>query len=428
MRNGEHIYSPFPGLLLIRIRKLETKRIKPELSIINRIIIDTLTIMFILAFLFGMYILLTSLEITETEILLITLLFTVLALYDVMVLLGSKRVPTSNDKVVKNISKVSITVPLAYLPFLVAPSFTVLAAPIIIFIISIVVHELAHYWSAIKQGISVSEVGVGFFLFLAIFYVRVNIDTEDLSTPQKVVPLIETTAAGPGVNMLMALLIVTLLLFKGPGIYITHVEKDSFYQRVLDLRTGDVVLSINEKSIKSVKELERIIIKGLQKHNSIVLKVEILRNGRLMEGDIILIKYPLDDRTVVYYKHLRDDVIGLIVLPRNFEGISAVSYFSLPVIGIVPLPDDVYTALLVWIFINLFSALFNALPLFITDGGKVTMILGEFLGSTYYDTVYEYLWKYLWVFEIVLLILVFININNLLHKVYSCIVHFTSLG
>lgn len=300
VREGGKIFSPFPGMIAIRFKVSG----KPSaMNKYDKVILNSFVFMTVLGMLIGYWILLQAL------------------------------VPSRG-------SAVSV-VPL--IPGLTIPAELLLTLVWVI-ALSMVVHEYAHYWACVKQGIRVRSAGLGWMLFFPIAFVEP--DENDVMKKSQI-ERIRLYAAGPAANLVLAGIAILLIkLFTVPGIYVVGVEKNSPAFQA-GIKPGDVILAVNGIKVTNLSELKA----SIDDHSKLV--VTVLRYDRILK--------------VIVYKG-KSKLIGVFVVP--FRPPSwALSIFN-PSIFIQLIRS------VMWLnMINLGLGVINALPMFITDGGKIMLEL-----------------------------------------------------
>ncbi|UXD22372.1 hypothetical protein IPA_04005 [Ignicoccus pacificus DSM 13166] len=306
VREGKRIFSPMPGMIALRIGLEGRSRRTTSKS--TMFILNLFILLFAVALVFGYKIIIEALVST---------------LLPKSAARGPVFVPIIPG----------VTIPLNQMVTLVW-----------IIAVSIALHELAHYWSAVRQGIKVKGGGIGWFLFFPIAFVEP--DEEELMRAP-LIDRIRVYSAGPATNMALALLTLLLIQYNThPGIYVVGVERGSVAWKV-GIKPGDVIVEINGVKVTSLKQLGSIIEKAGR------FELVIDRNGKLIHLEVVKKKGRL----------------GIYVTPWAPSGL----FRSLPpetVMGLV--------MTLFWMNgINTGLAVINALPLFITDGGKVFLDIGS---------------------------------------------------
>ncbi len=208
--------------------------------------------------------------------------------------------------------------------------------------VSILIHEYFHYLALKRQGIKTKSAGVGVLFIIPLAFVEPD---EDDLMKRSLRERVRVYSAGPTANLIVGLIAMALLNFTlSQGITITNVVPGS-YAAKYGLKPGDVILKVNGEPIKSLEEF------GKEVHKAGTITLEVLR-----EGKVITVKIEKGEGR-----------LGVYVVP-----------FALK----IPLPPSLatyYVFYTVWFMqINLGLAIINALPIFITDGGRVFYdVLGE---------------------------------------------------
>ncbi|ALU12458.1 hypothetical protein EYM_04000 [Ignicoccus islandicus DSM 13165] len=301
IRNGKRVFSPMPGIIALRLEIRGNANATD--NIYTKVVLNASLVFFLIAMFMGYYLLISNLlPKTQKSVTLVPLL-------------------------------PGITI-----------SFSRLLSILWIIGLSIVIHEYMHYWSSIKQGVSVKSAGIGWAFVFPIAFVEPD-ENELLRAP--LLKRIRIYAAGPAANMFLALLTYLIIwnLLK-PGIFVIDVVEGSPAWNC-GIMKGDVILSINDIEVKSLYKLKELI------SNNEVLKIKILRGNKVIE----IIAKPEKGK------------LGIIVLP------------FVPAWPLSSLPLEMLQAVvssLVWLNgINLGLAVINALPLFISDGGRVLTDVGQ---------------------------------------------------
>ncbi len=295
VRNGQRVFSPFPGAILIR---LKTKFSENE-KVSNTKVLDLFIVGLIASLALGYYILVKSL------------------------------LPKSPSAIKPLIPGVTI-------------SLDLLISILWVIGISVLIHEYFHYLALKKQGIKAKSAGIGFLLIIPLAFVEP--DEDDLMR-RSLRERIRVYSAGPTANLIVGLIALALLnLTLTQGITITEVVPNS-YAAKYGLKPGDVIVKVNGKPVKSLEEFGEMV------HKAGTIVLEVIRNGKTITIKIVK----------------GEGKLGVYVLP-----------FALK----IPLPPSLalyYVFYTVWFMqINMGLAVINALPIFITDGGRVLYdLLGE---------------------------------------------------
>lgn len=268
-------------------------------------------------------------------------------------------------------------------------------------VLAIVIHEGAHGIIARNNGFRVKSSGLLFFLIIPIG-AFVDVDEEQLKTA-RARPSVKVMAAGVGGNIIVgaACLLVLLVVVGGVtplvnGVYINDVTADLPAQAA-GLAPKDVIVSINNVSITTSTEL-REFLDNKTAGDTVMVTVR--------RGDSWQYQYTTnlnltisDNRTVmgVTVYNLQTDAV---LKNYNTFGIERLSMYIVPptlASNYIPYSDtlaqfyssplgsswSIIANLMFWMwFVNFNLAIFNALPIYPLDGGRIFNItLKRYLGK-----------------------------------------------
>lgn len=245
----------------------------------------------------------------------------------------------------------SSNVPTAYI---LVPGINITGIDLLFFVINVAIgaslHELFHAKVASSNGIAVK--GYGFMLVLLIPLAFVEVDENELARAPAGAG-VSVLAAGPSANMILAVLAMSLLIASaGHGLMIYDVIDGSLAQKY-GLRPYDVLLEINGTPISSSMDIGRF----LSNEGGALLVISYWRAG---EGV----------RSIEVLKPPNVTKLGVVLVPAPNLGLLEV--FS-------PGGALAIISALSWAYVVNFSlALINALPFFISDGGRIAYrLLGK---------------------------------------------------
>ena len=268
-------------------------------------------------------------------------------------------------------------------------------------VLAIAIHEGAHGVIARNVGLNVKSSGLLFFLIIPIG-AFVDVDEEQIKKAKPRSSL-KVMAAGVGGNIIVGVvcLLSVLVLVGGlnpivdGGVYIGEVTQGMPAQAA-GLLQKDVIVSINNIIINNSTELREILDtktvgdtinvtvargENWQYRFSTIVNLTVSENRTVMgisAGDL------MTNERLQYYRTFSLDKLSLYMVPPTLAS------------GIVPFSDslamfysssipywNVIANVLFWVwFVNFNLAIFNALPLYPLDGGRIFNItLKKFVGG-----------------------------------------------
>ena len=267
-------------------------------------------------------------------------------------------------------------------------------------VFAIAVHEGAHGVIARNVGLNVKSSGLLFFLFIPIG-AFVDVDEEQI---KKAKPrnALKVMAAGVGANIVIAVVcLLGVLLLVGSlapvidGVYINDVT-NGFPAQTAGLQPKDVFVSIDNATINNTTELRAtldtktagdtiqvIVARGesWQDRFSTTVNLTVSENRTVMglsTNDLFT-----EQRLENYQTFSLDRLSMYLVPPTLASGLVPFSDFLAPFYS-HPIPQwHVLANGLFWIwFVNVNLAIFNALPIYPLDGGRIFNItLKRFMGK-----------------------------------------------
>ncbi|GBC75127.1 hypothetical protein HRbin06_00441 [archaeon HR06] len=295
-------------------------------------------------------------------------------------------------------------------------------------LVGIIVHEGAHGIVAKNLNYKIHSSGFLFFLFIPIG-AFVEVDEKQLQE-SKAKNAVRVMAAGPGANVIVAVVSLSLLLtlLNGlypavDGLYVVEVLKD-YPASKAGLMEKDIIYSVDGKRVLTPEDLSKALE---DKKPGEVVILNVIRNEK--EKFYLPVKIS---------ESIGGPKLGIRIVPlatglilENYKSLVIQNPFALfipPTFGLaqyfIPYSDALHSfyshnflgsfyypiaQLLFWIwFININLAIFNSLPIFPLDGGQsFRSFLKNFLGSKLKDKGINYV-TYTFTFFFITLIITMI--------------------
>lgn len=213
---------------------------------------------------------------------------------------------------------------------------------IVSLIIAAIVHELSHAFTARTHNVKIKSIGFAVLPVLALAFVEVDDESfSKLSRKSKSSIL----SAGPVSNLLLGLLalIISSILIDPYGLVIVETVKGGFAEEI-GIKPYDTILAINNQPINI-----SILRSYMSTNEEINLTFSILRGGEVL---VINAVKPgnISQLGVYMVSKPRDTMVKLMGLKTSLETLSFINWFHI---------------------VNVSLAFINALPLFISDGGRI---------------------------------------------------------
>ena len=268
-------------------------------------------------------------------------------------------------------------------------------------VLAIVVHEGAHGIIARNNGFRVKSSGLLFFLIIPIG-AFVDVDEEQLKTA-RARPSVKVMAAGVGGNIIVgaACLLILLVVVGGVtplanGVYINEVTADLPAQAA-GLQPKDVIVAIDNVSITSATELREFldnktagdtVIVSVQRGDSWQYQYTTALNLTISDNRTVMgvTVYNLQSEAVLKnYNTFSIERISMYIVPPTLASNYIPYSDTLAQFYSSPLGSSwsIIANLMFWIwFVNFNLAIFNALPIYPLDGGRIFNItLKRYLGK-----------------------------------------------
>ncbi|HDQ07004.1 MAG TPA: PDZ domain-containing protein [Candidatus Bathyarchaeota archaeon] len=260
---------------------------------------------------------------------------------------------------------------------------------------AIVVHEGAHGIIARNRGLKVKSSGLLFFLVIPIG-AFVDVDEEQLEKAKHRDSL-RVMAAGVAGNIVVALvcLLAVLLIVNGltpvvNGVYVSEVTEGMPAQEA-GLLPSDVFVSIDNVPIASLEELAAVlenksagdlvhvtVARGTDWEERFSTSVTLTesteedKEGKAVMG--VLVGDLVTEERLTFYRTLTPEKLFLYMFPPSlYPGLVPFSDFLVPFYtSVLGAQWHVYANTFFWLwFVNFNVALFNALPIYPLDGGRM---------------------------------------------------------
>jgi membrane-associated protease RseP (regulator of RpoE activity) len=267
-------------------------------------------------------------------------------------------------------------------------------------VVAIVIHEGAHGVIARNVGLRVKSSGLLFFLIIPIG-AFVDVDEEQIKTARARSSL-KVMAGGVGGNILVGVVcLIGLLLIVGSltpivdGVYISDVTA-GLPAQIAGLQPKDILISVDNVNIANLTQLSAVlnnktagdlvqvtVARGdqWQYHYTTTVNLTVSDNRTVMG---VLVGDLMTHQRLQTYQSFSIDKIALYIIPPTLAGgiipysDSLAPFYSSPIPGWQILANGLF-----WIwFVSFNVAIFNALPIYPLDGGRIFNItLKRFAGK-----------------------------------------------
>ncbi len=257
---------------------------------------------------------------------------------------------------------------------------------------AVVVHEGAHGIIARNRGLNVKSSGLLFFLVIPIgAFVDVDEDQIEKTKPKKSLPVMAGGVAGNTLVAVVSVIAIVLIvngLAPAYAAYISGVQEGLPAEQA-GLLPGDVFVSVEGIAITSYDDL---LLSLEDKNPGDTVEVTVSRGENLSNkysASITLTKSD-ENKTIMGVYLITDSYLEGILSVYNNLTLDTMSIYMVPpslAPGLVPFSDSlssfythsslgtnwsVYANIFYWLwFVNINVAIFNALPIYPLDGGRI---------------------------------------------------------
>ncbi|MFZ7138307.1 MAG: M50 family metallopeptidase [archaeon] len=256
---------------------------------------------------------------------------------------------------------------------------------------AVVIHEGAHGIIARNHGLNVKSSGLLFFLVIPIgAFVDVDEEQIEKSKPKHSLPVMAGGVAGNTVVAVVSIIALLLIVNGLAPAYATYISgiQDGLPADQAGLLPGDVFVSVDGIPINSYADL----IYSLEgKNPGDTVDVTVSRGEKLNETYSTSITLTeSENKTVMGVYLVTDSYLEEILTVYNNLTLETMSIYMIPPAlapGLVPFSDSlssffthsslganwhIYANIFYWLwFVNLNVAIFNALPIYPLDGGRI---------------------------------------------------------
>jgi membrane-associated protease RseP (regulator of RpoE activity) len=257
---------------------------------------------------------------------------------------------------------VAVPIPL----LLTVPS---IVKPLILSIaIAVATHEFAHAITALRRGVDVKSWGVGIFLLFPLAFVELNDNAFKALQPRSRAVI---ASAGPFANAAIALVswlaLQALLLSAAPAVQVLGINcgicsSDPCPAKLAGLSSGDILLAINGTRIWSVNDVGRVL--GSARIGD-TITLTICRGGICFNRSATLNSYVLNTTRPCLGVSMQNTVV----------------FMRGGIISVNPIAQELAIHMMFIFLVNISLFIFNAIPLYVTDGSIALNALAELIGG-----------------------------------------------